>query len=76
MGFFNVGKPRSKFGKWLDKNGIKQEDIRRKTKLSNGTLTNLCNDRDYVPKISTWVKVERALKSMGYDIDRDRFFGG
>jgi hypothetical protein len=75
MGFFDVGKPRNKFGKWIDSRGIKQEDIRRKTKLGNGTITSLCNDKDYVPKISTWVKVERALKSMGYDVDRDKFFG-
>jgi hypothetical protein len=74
MGWFELGKRRSKFGKWIDAKGISQEDIRRQTKLGNGTLTSLCNDKDYVPRISTWVKVQRALKSMGYDVDRDKFF--
>lgn len=74
MSWFGLGKKRSKFGKWIDKNGIKQEDIRRKAKLGNGTLTSMCNEDDYVPKISTWVKVQRALKTMGYEVDRDRFF--
>lgn len=76
MGWFELGKKRSKFGKWIDRNGIAQEDIRKRTKLGNGTITSLCNDSDYTPKISTWVKVQRALKTMGYDVDRDKFFGG
>lgn len=71
---FGLGKPRSKFGKWIDKKNIKQEEIRKLTKLSHGTITNLCNDEDYVPKISTWVKVERALKTLGHKVRHDDFF--
>jgi hypothetical protein len=74
MSWFGLGKKRSKFGRWLDSKGIKQEEIRKRTKLGNGTITSLCNDDDYSPKISTWVKVQRALKSMGYEVDRDKFF--
>ena len=71
---FGLGKPRSKFGKWLDRNGIMQKEVAKKAKLSEMSLTRMCNDKDYTPKISTWVKVQRALKSMGYDVDRDKFF--
>ena len=71
---FGLGKPRSKFGKWIDKHGIIQRDVAKKAKVSEMSLTRMCNDKDYVPRISTWVKVQRALKSMGYDVDRDRFF--
>jgi hypothetical protein len=67
-------KKRSKFGKWIDQRGIKQEDIRTLTKLGNGTMTSLCNDDEYVPRISTWVKVQRALKKLGYEADRKDFF--
>jgi hypothetical protein len=74
MSWFGIGKRRSKFGRWIDSKGITQEEIRKRTKLGNGTLTSLCNDANYVPRISTWVKVQRALKSMGYDVDRDKFF--
>jgi hypothetical protein len=74
MSWFGLGKKRSKFGRWIDSKGITQEEIRKRTKLGNGTLTSMCNDDYYVPRISTWVKVQRALKSMGYDVDRDRFF--
>lgn len=71
---FGIGKPRSKFGKWVDKNGIMQREIAKKAKISEMSLTRMCNDKHYVPKISTWVKVQRALKSMGYDVDREDYF--
>jgi predicted transcriptional regulator len=71
---FGLGKRRSKFGKWIDRKGIKQEDIRKKANIGNGTISDMCNKDDYSPRISTWVKVQRALKSMGYNVDRDDFF--
>jgi DNA-binding LacI/PurR family transcriptional regulator len=71
---FGLGKPRSKFGKWLDRKGIMQKEVAKKAKVSEMSLTRICNDKDYVPRISTWVKIERALKSMGYDVNRDKFF--
>jgi DNA-binding XRE family transcriptional regulator len=71
---FGLGKGRSRFGKWLDRNGLHQNEIAKKAKVSTATMTRLCNESDHVPKISTWVKVQRALKSMGYDVDRDNFF--
>ncbi|MDR7001538.1 transcriptional regulator with XRE-family HTH domain [Neobacillus niacini] len=70
---FGLGKPRSKFGKWMDRKGIEQKDVAEKAKVSEMTLTRLCNDKNHRPRISTWMKIERALKSMGYDVDRDYF---
>lgn len=71
---FGLGKRRSKFGKWIDKKNIKQVDIQKRAKVGQGTMTSLCNDKDYVPKISTWVKIQRALKDLGYDVKREDFF--
>lgn len=71
---FGLGKRRSKFGRWIDKNGLRQNEVAEKAKVSTATMTRLCNETDHVPKISTWVKIQRALKSMGYEVDRDRFF--
>jgi predicted transcriptional regulator len=71
---FGLGKPRSKFGKWMDRNDISQKDVAERAKVSEMTLTRICNDNDHNPRISTWVKIQRALKSMGYDVDRDKFF--
>lgn len=71
---FGLGKPRSKFGRWMDRQGIEQKEVAEKANVSEMTLTRMCNDKDHQPRISTWVKVQRALKSMGYDVDRDKFF--
>jgi transcriptional regulator with XRE-family HTH domain len=72
--FFGLGKSRTKFGRWLDKEKVTQIEIEEKTGLSRGTVSRLCNDKDYIPKISTWIKIQRALKSFGYNVNRDDFF--
>ncbi|GGJ73224.1 DNA-binding XRE family transcriptional regulator [Anoxybacillus voinovskiensis] len=71
---FWLGKPRSKFGRWVDKVGLTQEEIARKAKVGRTTISNMCKDQNYNPRISTWVKVERALKSLGYYVKREDFF--
>jgi transcriptional regulator with XRE-family HTH domain len=71
---FGLGKPRSKFGKFLDSKGIEQKEVADRANVSEMTLTRMCNDKEHSPRISTWVKVQRALKSMGYEVDRDKFF--
>jgi transcriptional regulator with XRE-family HTH domain len=71
---FGLGKPRSKFGRFLDQKGIEQKEVAERAKVSEMTLTRMCNDKEHSPRISTWVKIQRALKSMGYEVDRDKFF--
>lgn len=70
---FGLGKKRSKFGKWLDREGITQRELAKKARVSNDTISRYCSGEGE-PKISTWVKVQRALKSMGYDKDYNDFF--
>jgi DNA-binding XRE family transcriptional regulator len=71
--FFGLGKPRSKFGKWLDRAGISQIDLAKKARISRTTISNLCNDEDYRPKFETVMKIKRALESFGHDISDDYF---
>lgn len=71
---FGLNKPRSKFGKWVDRKGIDQKEIADKAKVSEMTISRICSEKNHNPRISTWVKIQRALKSMGYDVDRDKFF--
>jgi DNA-binding LacI/PurR family transcriptional regulator len=58
----------------MDRNDIAQKEVADRAKVSEMTLTRMCNEPSHSPRISTWVKVQRALKSMGYDVDRDKFF--
>ncbi|EMI10347.1 MULTISPECIES: helix-turn-helix domain-containing protein [Anoxybacillus] len=71
---FWLGKPRSKFGRWVDKVGLTQEEIARKANVGRTTVSNMCKDPNYRPRISTWVKVEKALKALGHQVKRDDFF--
>lgn len=71
---FGLGKPRTKFGKWVDKKGLNQRDIAKEAKLSGTTLSSMCNDPEYRPKFETWYKVKKALNKLGYNVDREDFF--
>lgn len=73
MNWFGIGKPRTKFGKRLDRIEITQLELENKSKLSRRTISRLCNDETYTPKISTVVKIKKALKSLGVK-DPDDFF--
>jgi DNA-binding LacI/PurR family transcriptional regulator len=71
---FGLGKPRTKFGKWVDKEGLTQSEIAEESKVGKNTISNMCSDPEYRPKIETWVKVKRALEKLGYNLDRNDFF--
>lgn len=70
---FGLGKKRSKFGKFIDKRGITQTELEKLTGLSRGTISSLCNDKEYRPKLSTVQKVKKALKRLGESAPDDYF---
>jgi DNA-binding XRE family transcriptional regulator len=71
---FGLGKKRSKFGKWLDQKGISQMELAKKAKVGRNTISTICSEKEHVPRIATWVKIQRALKSFGFNVDRNDFF--
>jgi len=72
--WFSLGKKRrSRFGRYLDRQGITQSELQRKAKVSQGTISKLCNDEEYVPKMSTVTKIQKALKQLGKDVPDDYF---
>ena len=70
---FGLGKRRTKFGRWLDRQGITQHEIEQKAKLGRATVSRLCNDEEYTPKYSTEVKLRRALDKLGLRLPDDYF---
>ncbi|KZB91746.1 XRE family transcriptional regulator [Bacillus sp. VT 712] len=70
---FGLGKKRTEFGNWLDSEGISQIELEEKAQLSRGTISRLCNDKEYRPKHSTLAKVRRGLKALGKDVPEDYF---
>lgn len=71
---FGLGKKRTKFGKWIDKRGIKQIELEEAAKLGRATISNMCNDKDYSPKYGTFERVKRALRKMGHDVEYKDFW--
>lgn len=71
---FGLGKPRTKFGKWVDKKGLTQNEIANESKVGRTTISNMCGDPEYAPKYETWYKVKKALEKLGHNVDRNDFF--
>lgn len=53
---------RTKFGKWVDRIEITQNEIAKKSKVGRTTISNMSSDSAYAPKYETFEKVKRAFK--------------
>ncbi|RCW41568.1 helix-turn-helix domain-containing protein [Paenibacillus prosopidis] len=71
---FGLGKPRSKFGKWLDKKGIKQQWVAEKSKVSRGTISQLAIDDSRSPTYKNAVKLIKVLREIDPSIRADQFW--
>lgn len=61
---FGLGKPRSKYGAFLDQHGIKHEDVSRVTGLHRDTVADVCNNDEYKPRKSTMNLLVSALREL------------
>lgn len=71
---FGLGKKRSKFGKYLDKNSISQQDLSEKSGVSKSTISRLCQPENYEPNFKSAKKIINTLKKSGYNVDYDDFW--
>jgi putative transcriptional regulator len=75
MTMFGLGKPRSKFGKFLDKNGITQQDIVRESGVNRGSVSRVCQGDAFKPSMKNGVKLLKAIKKLtGKTVDYDDFW--
>jgi len=65
---------RSKFGKWLDREGITQVDFAEKCKVSSRTIWKLCNDKEYIPSPVILKKVMNYVRRLDGSKRADDFF--
>ncbi|MDP1383383.1 helix-turn-helix domain-containing protein [Priestia megaterium] len=69
-----LGKKRTKFGKWLDKQeDINQLKLEEATNLSRPTISKLCNDKNYIPKFSTIYTINKGLKKLKKNVKVEDF---
>jgi putative transcriptional regulator len=72
---FGLGKPRSKFGKFLDKHDITQQDLSRKSEVSKATISRLCQGDAFTPSMKNGTKLIKALRNLTKkNIDFDDFW--
>lgn len=61
---FGLGKPRSQFGKWLDKNSISTVEFAKESGVGRNTIGIAANDKDYVPGASVTRKIMRTVRQI------------
>jgi putative transcriptional regulator len=71
---WGLGKPRSRFGKWLDKQGISQEDLVRKSGVNKSTISRVCSGDAFMPSMKSAAKIIKALRDLGKNVDYDDFW--
>lgn len=71
---WGIGKKRSKVGKFIDKHGYTQEQLKDVSKVNRNTISKICSDPDYVPSGSTMKKIIKALRELDTTVKSDDFF--
>lgn len=72
---FGTGKSRSKLGRFLDKRGISQEWLVKKSKVSRNTISKLASGtNEYEPSLGTIKKIMKAIKEVDDRAKSSDFF--
>ena len=72
---FGLGKPRSKIGKFLDKNDISQQDLVNESKVNKTTISRVCQGDAFQPSMKNASKIIKALRKLsGQNVDYDDFW--
>ncbi len=71
---FGLGKKRTKLGKWLDKRGVTQSWLMKKSGLNKNTVGDLTGDPDRSPNQKTMKKILKALREIDPNVKSDDFW--
>ncbi|GAF22737.1 hypothetical protein JCM19047_2504 [Bacillus sp. JCM 19047] len=71
---FGLGKPRSQFGKWLDKNSISTVEFAKESGVGRNTIGIAANDKEYVPGASVTRKIMRVVRKIEGDAEVSDFW--
>jgi putative transcriptional regulator len=71
---FGLGKKRSKFGKYLDKNSITQQAIAKESGVSKSTISRLCDPEATDPTLGVAKKIIKTLKKYNSHVDYKDFW--
>jgi putative transcriptional regulator len=71
---FGLGKQRSRFGSFIDKNSISQQLLAEKSGVSKSTISRLCHPAEHVPSMKNGMRIIKTLKEAGYKVDYEDFW--
>lgn len=71
---FGLGKPLSKFGKFLRENDITQTELREWSGVNQNTISRISRSNQNKPSLGNGQKLIRALKRKGYGVDFEDFW--
>ncbi|PGN46128.1 transcriptional regulator [Bacillus cereus] len=57
-------KNRTKLKKWLDRQGIEQQELAKKSKVSVQTISKACRDTDYIPQPAIMKKLLNTIRKI------------
>ncbi|MCR8860695.1 MULTISPECIES: helix-turn-helix domain-containing protein [Bacillus] len=64
MNWFDLGKPRSKFAKFLDHHHLTQKEVSEASGLSKATISRLCKGNAFHPSFKNGKIILAALKKL------------
>lgn len=67
-------KSRSRLGKWLDNNNVKQEWLAKETGLNRNTISDLCDGTVDRPRSPTRSKIIKALSKVNSYVNASDFW--
>lgn len=71
---FGLGKPRSKLGKWVDRNLESQKELMDLCGIDKNTVTRVCSTDGGKPNQSTRYRVIAGLQKAGFDVYEEDFW--
>lgn len=71
---FGVGKNRTKFGKWLDSQGITVVQFAKECNVNRDTIGDLASKERYSPRRDTINKILKAAKKRDRNVTYETLF--
>ncbi|MEW9502583.1 transcriptional regulator [Jeotgalibacillus marinus] len=71
---FVLGKPRSKFGFFLDKRSITVVEFSKESGVTRKTLGKACNERDYIPRQDVMKKILKTVRKVDHNAKMSDFW--
>jgi DNA-binding XRE family transcriptional regulator len=71
---FGIGKPRTNLGKWIDQEGITQEELSKMAGINRDTASASCSQRGYTPSPIIMKKILKAVRQIDPSAKADQFW--